>query len=459
VKHFIFVLLACSFSFGLALAAPPYHPPAHAPARPPVVVRPPTLPSQIILEQRRARDTVERRREEDIPVSSQENEEFWIEATSRPDKELIEIFGDLTHSVSGLDDETRENARQRVLADLDSHNLPPMRDAQIRREVEQKFESDANMTSYYEVRFLKEVTWRFRSNLANEPVRNETVITNALTDAIRDANHKLQGELTNGMDRDVPMYGISLDTHIDRSFDEGAGLSSVSSIVQALRDGVAYKGAPEAQVARVTPTSVTPVPVPETPVVEVPAPPVAPENRKPIAINTPTLRETVAPSPRIGTENTQPLASSRPTVRETVVLTPPETPTYDILTPVPAYTPTDSHSTPTTTVPIRTASVPSSRERPSMPQINSSAVRSGPSFVGSVAALVGPAIKNGLVTVANWMDDHKLLGRDYEREGHSDFHGIGTGAFEGRLGYSMTPTSVVKGGIVRGSNIGGGLVL
>lgn len=58
------------------------------------------------------------------------------------------------------------------------------------------------------------------------------------------------------------------------------------------------------------------------------------------------------------------------------------------------------------------------------------------------------------------MDSHDLLGRGKDRRGDREmFHGIGNGAFEGRLGFNMTPQSVIKGGIVRGSNIGGGLVL
>jgi len=458
MKHSVFVLLTCSFAFGSALAAPPYHPPAHAPARPPVVVRPPTLPSQIILEQRRARDMVERRREEEDQTS-------WIDALHLTDKpfrgydNIHVFFEDIKPPIVGLDDETREDAKERVLSDLENLDLPPNRKESIRREIEQRFQSDADASDKYQRRWLENVVGRFIAITSNIEQASQGDIARAVGEAITSANETLLKELNVFTGHGYSNFGVSLDLTIDRSVNENAAMANVNTVIQAMRGEIGGGSSPKTQIASVATTSVAPVPVPETSAVEAPAPPVAPENSKPIAINTPTLRETVAPSPRVGTENTQPLASSRPTVRETVVLTPPETPTYDILTPVPAYTPTDSHSTPTTTVPIRTASVPSSRERPSMTQINSSAVRSGPSFVGSVAALVGPAIKNGLVTVANWMDDHKLLGRDYEREGHSDFHGIGTGAFEGRLGYSMTPTSVVKGGIVRGSNIGGGLVL
>jgi hypothetical protein len=65
--------------------------------------------------------------------------------------------GNVQRHVSGLDDETKEKAKRRVIADFEIHDVGPRREAQIRREIEQKFESDVNSTAYQKGRFLREI--------------------------------------------------------------------------------------------------------------------------------------------------------------------------------------------------------------------------------------------------------------------------------------------------------------
>jgi len=420
-------------------------------------------PNQQILEQRRARDMIESRREEVDQTS-------WIDALHLTDKpfrgydNIHVFFEDIKPPIVGLDDETREDAKERVLSDLENLDLPPNRKESIRREIEQRFQSDADASDKYQRRWLENVVGRFITIATNAEQASQSDVSRAVGEAISSANETLLKDLNVFTGHGYSNFGVSLDLTIDRSVNDGAAMANVNTVIQAMRGETGSGGAPETQVASVTPTNVTPVPFPETPSVEAPAPPVTPENNKPIATSTPTLRETVAPSPRIGTESTLPVFTAPPSVRETVAPSQPTTPSPDLLTAVPTYTPTDSHSTPTTTGPTRLTSVPTSRDRFSGPPNIVAPPPRGPSLIGSIVASVGPAIKSGLVTVANWMDDHELLGREYnisERERHnrSQFHGIGNGAFEGRLGFNMTPTKVISGGYASGSNVSGGLVL
>ncbi len=465
MKHSILVLFGCLFSLNVAMAAPPHHPPppSHPPVRPPVVVRPPTLPNQVILEQRRARDMAERRREEEISITPREadtidDNKIWDDVANMSGAELFALLDPQEFQIEGLDRESLDAAKALVIADLKAEGRSTGQMQDMTRMVDGTFRGIEHKAWEKGNDFTFEVAKEFKRIYAANCC-GEAEFSRALGEAKSIVSNQFVDDMTASLDHQSRATGMSFNAHVNLSYDENTGQDGNNQAVQAVRALGQERGA-ETQVANVTPTGATPAPAPETPAVEAPAPPAQPDNTTPAATSTPTLRETVAPSPQVDRDSTTTVATRTPTVRETVVLTPPETPSHNLLTPVPAYTPADNHSMPTTTAPIRTTSVPSLRERPSVPPTRSRPTSSGPSFVGSIAAIVGPAIRSGFVSVANWMDDHELLGRDYgDRPDRTNFHGIGSGAFEGRLGYSMKPTKVIKGGIAGGSNLGGGLVL
>ena len=94
-----------------------------------------------------------------------------------------------------------------------------------------------------------------------------------------------------------------------------------------------------------------------------------------------------------------------------------------------------------------------------MPSVSSDTAPPRPSFIGSIAAIVGPQIRSGVTTAANWLAEQQRGDAFDRRNKRTLTHGIGNGMFEGLLGIQMKPTKVIKGGYASGSNIGGGLIL
>lgn len=443
------------------MASPPYHPPAvHPPARPPVVIRPPTLPNQIILEQRRAREMSERQRaEENLSLSGLGNEAFWSDAHDLSHDEMFAILADIKPQISGLEDETRDDAKRRVLAELDSLDMEPSQKERVKSEIEFKFRNEERTANAHRDNFVRNVASNFYDLTRNLANPSQGDITNALREAIVLTNNKFLKDLAIHTGGSFVRHGHSFDINIDRSVDETKAYTNIGPAIQAMRVALGGGSEPAPQVASVAPADIAPAPPPQTPALEAPTLAAQPDPANPIATRSPTLRETAAPNAQVSTENTTPIAARTPTVRETVVVTPTETPPHGLLTPVPTYTPTDAHSTSGPTVPIQTTSVPTRRDRPSMPSVSSDTAPPRPSFIGSIAAIVGPQIRSGVTTAANWLAEQQRGDAFDRRNKRTLTHGIGNGMFEGLLGIQMKPTKVIKGGYASGSNIGGGLIL
>lgn len=492
--------------------APPAHPPPTQ-HRPPVINRPPIQPQQQILQQRQLQrgvaDQMRAASGSQVALTAIDDKVGdWGDFATLSEAELAALFKEMGIGDAQFD---RNSIKNMMLAEMAGSGAPPEVLQQLSANLDSMLGLLQTTIGTSMANFPTDMAREFKQIYAANCCGKAQFIA-ALGAAETKLANAFRNEFASGMAglaaqggtpsaqvaamRGALSGGTTVITYdagdaavIAASNMVGNGRGGPTSVASNTNPGGSSNpggGSNRAPTLPGSTTSVSPTPSPANPTQPVnptptnPAQPVNPTPTNPVQVVNPTPTNPVQPvnptpanptpqvklAPVIPTQPVNPTPANptpgapNPALPTNSVPGTPATPPADnllTLTPPPSPLPDANRVDPITGVSV--PSSPNSNESGGAP---SSAARpqSGSGGGGrSISDQIRGALRDGLTTFANWLHESGVLPPENVRQqGPTLYHGIGNGVFEGRYGVKMVPTRVGEGGIVFGTNIGGGLV-